>query len=238
MPPVPECPALPSRPHPRPLSRLLIGVLVAALATAAVAPSSASAQATPEPTRQVRADFKGLIGGGILGAEIGFIVPAILVHAGVRELDEVWSWILFPTLGAVGGAIAGYFALEDPANGTTMSGEVQRGFPEAAVAVFATSIALIVPTFVGVLALTSYDPARDARGAGDDRGDDGGGPTEEARITSPWAGGPGLLRFDRGRPLLGIPMVGSRSRYTEEEASSLRLAPAQDLHVPLVSGAF
>ena len=65
----------------------------------------ATVQAQCDPTsvtcNQVGADGKGILAGGILGAEIGFLIPAIIIHAGARELDEWWSWILFPVLGAV-----------------------------------------------------------------------------------------------------------------------------------------
>ncbi|MCC6877230.1 MAG: hypothetical protein IT378_23190 [Sandaracinaceae bacterium] len=126
----------------------------------------AEAQCMAGPTcNTVSATAKGAIGGGILGAEIGFMIPALIVYAGARELDQWWSWVLFPTLGAVGGSILGYFTMEDPANGM-VGGVVQRGFPEVAVAFLAISMALIVPTFVGVLALTSYNPGADSSSGG------------------------------------------------------------------------
>ncbi|MBZ0120817.1 MAG: hypothetical protein K8H88_27735, partial [Sandaracinaceae bacterium] len=117
------------------------------------------------------------------------MIPALIVYAGARELDQWWSWVLFPTLGAVGGSILGYFTMEDPANGMT------RGFPEVAVTFLAISMALIVPTFVGVLALTSYNPGADSssgggeedegasEGAGDS--DAGGEPASSEPATEP-----------------------------------------------------
>ena len=47
--------------------------------------SSASAQAAASSPAQVKADFKGIIGLGLVGAELGFILPAV---AGV---DDTWS---------------------------------------------------------------------------------------------------------------------------------------------------
>ena len=62
----------------------------------------------PEPvaTDPLTADFKGMIGLGLIGAELGFVVPAL---AGARD---TWVYIVFPVLGAGGGAVAGYFLLE------------------------------------------------------------------------------------------------------------------------------
>ena len=230
----------------------LIAALVAALAVGAVFDaSSAEAQCAPEvmttTCNRVGADGKGLLGGLILGAEIGFMTNALIVSAGVRELDEWWAWILIPAVTGAAGALGGYYGLEDPgqADGT-------RGFPEAAVAVFAVSMALIVPTFVGVLALTAYNPGPDT-GGGATGEEDAGESDEPAADENPdaepepsaasardrvLAGGPGALRFDRGRVLLGIPMVHSADSYTAEERAHMHLPQSADIRIPVVSGTF
>lgn len=223
--------------------------LVAALAAALVLGQAcfdarlASAQCDPmsETCTTVGADGKGILGLGIIGAEIGFIVPALIVSAGARELDEWWAWVLFPAIGAAGGAVAGYFALEDPNMG--------QGFPEVAVAMLAVGMALIVPTFVGVLALTSYSPGPDDGGQGasgdeDAAPEEGGGgeaespPAEQSALRRVLAGGPGLVRFDRGGVLLGIPMVHTAPSFTEEERAHMRFTGMQDFRIPVVSGVF
>lgn len=223
------------------------------LGSLALDANRAEAQCDPSGAmcvNRVSADGKGLLGGLVLGAEIGFITNALIVNAGVRELDEWWAWILIPAVTGAGGAVGGYFALEDP-----MQDAMTRGFPEVAVAVFAVSMALIVPTFVGVLALTAYSPGpdiggtgatsdEDAGAAGDEEFSDDGNPpaepTEGAQSARErvLAGGPGALRFDRGRVLLGIPMVHTADTYTAEERAHLQLPQSADLHVPLVSGVF
>ncbi len=70
----------------------------------AVAPEHAAAQCPMGATSctLVRPDGKGIIGLGLIGAELGFIIPAL---AGVR--DEWWPYVVFPLIGAVGGAIGG-----------------------------------------------------------------------------------------------------------------------------------
>lgn len=211
--------------------------------------STAEAQACdpvamPMTCNLVGADGKGVLGGMILGAEIGFMTNALIVHAGARELDEWWAWILFPAIGAAGGGIVGYFALEEP--------EMGQGFPEVAVAVFAVAMALIVPTFVGVLALTAYNPGPDDRSGasgGEDDDDDDFDEEDEAPRATPepdaqsararvLAGGPGLLRFDRGRVLLGLPMISSADSFTAEERAHVALPRSADIRVPIVSGTF
>lgn len=223
----------------------LVSLLV--LASATFDASRAAAQCPPDmmtPTcNRVGTDGKGLLGGLILGAEIGFITNALVVNAGVRELDEWWAWTLIPAVTAAGGALGGYYGLEDAtqADGT-------RGFPEAAVAVFAVSMALIVPTFVGVLALTSYSPAPDsgAGATGDEDAVDEAPPPEgnpDAELARSahervLAGGPGALRFDRGRLLLGLPMISTADSFTSEERAHLHLPTSSDVRIPLVSGVF
>ncbi|MCA9610113.1 MAG: hypothetical protein KC619_31165 [Myxococcales bacterium] len=233
------------------------------LGTEALAPRQVQAQCSPSVRCvTVGADGKGILGGGIIGAEIGFMIPAIIVGAGAHELDEWWAYVLFPAVFAAGGAVAGYFLLEEPTTvvgAGTPTAHRQRGYPEAAVAVFAVSMALIVPTFVGVLALTSYSPGAGEGAAGatgdedaaDDEasGDEGSGDEspsndavrdEEAQsaLRRTLAGGPGLFRYDEGRLLLGIPMAYATSSFTQEEQQHMRLSGSTDYLVPVVSGVF
>ncbi len=108
------------------------------------APESALAQMGGASFDQVEATPKGAIGLGLVGAEIGFIVPA------AAGLDETWAFIVFPVLGATGGALGGHFLL-DSSNRTSLS-----------VAALVAGIALIVPSTVWTLSLTAYDPDDDA----------------------------------------------------------------------------
>jgi hypothetical protein len=248
----------------------LIALFGAALLGAVLFSSSAEAQCMPDmpatdTCNTVGADGKGILGGLILGAEIGFMTNALIVNAGVRELDEWWAWILFPAVLGAGGAVAGYFGFEDPNMGV--------GFPEAAVVFFAVSMALIVPTFVGVLALTAYAPGpdteEDTQGATGEEDEEASEeidepineaspeepapeettPSEPAPDAQPtpdtegamrriMAGGPGLLRFDQGRILIGMPMVHGADTFTAEERTHMRFNRLMDVRVPVVSGVF
>lgn len=201
-----------------------------------------------------------MVGLGLIGLEIGFIVPALIQEA--AGTNEWWPYLVFPALGAAGGIVGGYFMEQET-----------RNSPEVDVAFLAVGMALVVPTVVATLALTAYEPGQEAGGQvggeeaefedettteavqdsefGDEASEpapepsspsstDGGESSLRARTQRLLAGGPGILRFDgQGRQvLLGVPMISRRATFTAEETEALNLAPATDVHVPLVSGTF
>lgn len=221
-----------------------------------LAPSSAAAQCTPGANCFfVTPDGKGMVGLGLVGAELGLIIPAI---AGVR--DEWWPYLVFPLIGAAGGIVGGWAVEQNTRNDA-----------EIDVALMIVGMALIVPTIVGTLALTAYQPPEDSHDAEegpfdedmptDDEegsveavhdGDESGGPEEApadgaaaptssgpaASMRDMLAGGRGILRFDGARVLLAAPLPYSVSTYTAEERERLSLAPASDVVVPVVSATF
>jgi hypothetical protein len=131
-------------------SLLLYGVAAALAAVLALAPALAHAQTTSGITtpqnvnHPLDANVKGTIGGGLLGAELGFVIPAL---AGARD---AWAFIVFPVIGAGGGAVAGYFLIDKP------------NHAEAAVATLVAGMALVVPALVVTLAATAYEPDTEA----------------------------------------------------------------------------
>lgn len=199
-----------------------------------------------------------MAGLGLLGAELGLIIPAI---AGVR--DDWWPYLVFPLLGAGGGIVGGYFLEQETRNEATID-----------VALMVVGMALIVPTIVGTLALTAYQPPADSEEAeegpfdeempADDEegsvdtvhdGDESGGEgavegADEDGATSPTsrgpgaairellAGGPGILRFDGAHVIIAAPLPYSVSTYTAEERERLHLTPSSDVVVPVVSATF
>lgn len=127
------------------LARIQAGclALAVALSALAVAPRAAEAQdndVTAEG-KSIPPDFKGAIGLGLIGAELGFVIPAL------AGLHETWAFIVFPVVGAAGGATAGYFLLEKGA-----------GEPELAVAALTAGMALAIPALIVTLAATAYEP--------------------------------------------------------------------------------
>jgi hypothetical protein len=78
---------------------------LAAVISLAALPRTAEAQLTFDT---VQATPKGTIGLGLVGAELGLIIPS------VSGLSDAWALAVFPVVGAAGGALAGYFALDKP----------------------------------------------------------------------------------------------------------------------------
>jgi hypothetical protein len=128
-----------------PITRLLAVLLALAATCAAATPAYAQGEeeedAMAVEPNPLKADFKGAIGLGLIGAELGFVVPAL---AGAKG---VWPYIVFPVIGAGGGAVGGYFLLE--------KGD---GHPELAVGALTLGMALVVPAMVATIAATSYRP--------------------------------------------------------------------------------
>ena len=119
--------------HSRSLRFIAVAVLSLSVAVTSVA-STAQAQ------DKVDADFKGAVGLGLVGAELGAVIPAL------AGLDATWAYIVFPIIGAGGGAAAGYFAIDN------------AGHAEASVAVLTAGMALVIPALVVTLWATAYDP--------------------------------------------------------------------------------
>ena len=116
-------------------------VIVSLALLSVAAPVAAQDSDIMQTKTEVKADFKGTIGLGLIGAELGFVIPAL---AGAKGL---WPYIVFPVAGAAGGAVGGYFLLE--------KGD---GHPELAVATLTIGMALVVPALVATVAATAYRP--------------------------------------------------------------------------------
>lgn len=114
-----------------------------------VAAAPAGLQAQAAEGNPVDPDFKATVGLGLVGAELGFVVPAL------AGLHETWAFVVFPIVGAGGGGAAGYFLIE---KGTDS--------PELSVAMLATGMALIIPSMVLTLSATAYDPEDEVIEAG------------------------------------------------------------------------
>src|SRR5688572_25077802 len=111
------------------LRRLGVTIAVVFVVASVAIPSGAFAQEKAKP-EAIEATPKGKIGMGLLGAELGVVIPAII------GVDAAWAYIVFPILGAGGGAVAGHFLLDE------------KNHAEAAVAVMAAGLTLIIPTLV------------------------------------------------------------------------------------------
>lgn len=204
------------------LSLLIVASITNASSIALAQEDQGSEETAQNDENRVSADFKGTIGLGLIGAELGFVIPA------VAGMDDWWAYVVFPILGAGGGAVAGYFLLEE--------GE---GHPEAAVATLVAGMALIVPATVLTLSLTAYDPDDDA--------------SEESELATrarsharrrsvqqmARAAGPGLVRVSDNGIFLGAPVVEPILPVSSsKEEAKLNPKPRAGLRFPVVSGCF
>src|SRR4051812_3577703 len=117
-----------------------LGVTIAVVLGVASASIPCRSLAEDKPPEKLEATPKGTIGVGLLGAELGAAIPALI---GVKA---AWAYVVFPIASAGGGAVAGYFLLDDP------------NHPQAAVAFMVAGLTLVIPTLVLVAARTAYDP--------------------------------------------------------------------------------
>jgi hypothetical protein len=124
-----------------------LAIAVVALAAYAVqAPSTASAQTTPTPTAptiisthgsRVDGEIAGIVGLGMIGVDIGLILPPMIgLH------DQGWAYGVFPVV--LGGGFA--------AAGVALTSHVDRGVN---IAFLATGLGLFIPALVGTLAWKS-----------------------------------------------------------------------------------
>ena len=181
-------------------------------------PRSAEAQVDPAVFNNIQATPKGTIGLGLVGAELGLIIPS------VSGLNEAWALAVFPVIGATGGALAGYFALDKPGR--------EKG-----------SVAALVVGLVGVLPaiLVTVKGVRKER---QDRWE----PTpqidlrteKEQRAFETAEAGPGLLRRSRSGLRVAAPGV-SFSRRAPQDAETVRMGGLRDrteMRLSLASGVF
>jgi hypothetical protein len=108
-----------------------LGTLTLAILT--LAPLSAHAEDAVSTTG------KGIIGGGLLGAEL------VLATEAAFKVQPGWAYLVGGVGGAAAGSVGGYFIEQDASPKTTML-------------MLAGGMALVIPTTVAVLSATAYEP--------------------------------------------------------------------------------
>lgn len=121
------------------LRRLFVTLAVIASVLACFAVST-PALAQSDTPQTIEASPKGKIGLGLIGAELGVAIPAII------GVDAWWAYLVFPVVGAAGGAVLGHVWLD---NGN---------HAELSVVFLTASMTLVIPTLVLAAAATAYDP--------------------------------------------------------------------------------
>jgi hypothetical protein len=198
--------------------RIGCAIALAAVISLSVPPRVADAQVDPVVFKDLRATPKGTIGLGLVGAELGLIIPS------VSGLNETWALTVFPIVGAAGGALAGYFALDKPGR--------QKG-----------SVAALIVGLFGVMPaiLVTVKGVRQER---QDRWE----PTpqidlrteKEQRAFETAEAGPGLIRWSRSGLRVAVPGV-TFSKRAEQDAETARMGGLRDrteMRLSLASGVF
>ena len=197
--------------------RMGCAVAVAAVVALAAVPRSAKAQLDPATLDTVEATPKGTIGLGLVGAELGLIIPSL------SGLNEPWSLAVFPVVGAAGGALAGYFALDKPNR--------EKGSVAALVVGLAGVLPAILVTVKGVREerRERWEPNQSIRLS-----------KQEQRVLELVEAGPGLLRRSRSGLRVAMPGVSvSTQAPIDPEAARLGgLRDRTELRLSLASGVF
>ena len=151
---------------------------------------------------RVEADFKGAVGLGLVGAELGAVIPALV------GVEAMWAYIAFPVVGAAGGGLAGYFLID------------KQDKVGLSVIALTAGMALVLPALITTLQLTSYDDDDQEQPPASPFASKRASPAQQAqrRIQKQMAAGPGMVRVSEGRLALAAPgfalvpgLQGSRS---------------------------
>lgn len=198
--------------------RLAVAFALTAVVTLVAAPQPAHAQVNENAVNEVRATPKGTIGLGLVGAELGLIIPS------ASGLNEIWALTVFPAVGAAGGALAGWFALDKP------------GREKGSVAALVVGIAGVVPAVLVTV--------RGVRKERQERWE----PTpqielrsrKEQRVLETVEAGPGLFRRTRSGFRAAMPAMSfSRGAPLSREHARLGgLRDRSEIRLSLASGVF
>ncbi|NNE16932.1 MAG: hypothetical protein HKN10_00515 [Myxococcales bacterium] len=198
-----------------------IGCALALLAVFLLSATPRAAEAQDASTvvfEDLRAAPKGTIGLGLVGAELGLIIPS------VSGLNKAWALSVFPIVGATGGALAGYFALDKPGR--------SKGSVAALVVGLAGVMPAILVTVKGVRKerQDDWEPTPQIRVRNE----------KEQRALETAEAGPGLLRRSRSGLRVAAPGF-SFSRRAVQDAETMRMGGLSDrteLRLSLASGVF
>ena len=166
----------------------ILRVLMAGLLMVVSVPALAQAQ-----EEGIASSPKGTIGAGLLGAELGMVIPAAF------GMTDMWPYVVFPAVGAAGGAALGLLVIDK--DGTDA---------KIGVSLLAVGVAAVIPVVVLTLSATAYDPESDSFEDGQDF----------AQYAARKAG-PGLVRVSPSGTFVAAPAVkvwpaeGNRSTAVE-----------------------
>jgi hypothetical protein len=210
--------------------------IASAFALCMLTASGARAQETVNPTP------KGIVGGALLGAEVGTIVESI---AGVKS---PWVYVITDVVLGAGGAVGGWEVEQNSSDG------------RAPVFLLAGGLGLVIPAIVLTLNATRYQPSENAS---EDHAPTNGPPANPAApgagsIVAPPPSSPpppppghtseaqppssavhlSLLDVNGGGMHLGLPVPELRPVFSASELRQYGFAQQTEVRMPLVKIAF
>lgn len=219
--------------------------------TVAFAAAAFTAHAPLAHADEIQGTPKATIGGAFLGAEV------VAIPMGIAGVRAGWAYAVFPPLGAIGGAIGGFFM--DKAYDDSKTSAYGSAF------MLAGGMALIIPTIILMLNATRYHPSANATedhaptnvGPEANPGKPGGNavsPSSGGSSAAPppaTSGGGGnqppyvplslvdvRLHHEGGAFRMGIPVPEVHNAYTLREVKELGVAQTTELRVPVFKLAF
>jgi len=205
-------------------------VALAAVVSLSALPRVAEAQLDQATLDTVRATPKGTIGLGLIGAELGLIIPS------VSGLNEVWALTVFPIVGAAGGALVGYFVLDKPADQSTTPGPLGAPREAASVAALVVGLAGVLPAIL----VTVKGVRRERQERWEPTPQIDLRTEKEQRAFETAEAGPGLLRRSRSGLRVAAPGL-SFSRRAPQDAETARMGGLRErteMRLSLASGVF
>jgi hypothetical protein len=215
---------------------------LSALATASLVGAAALVgPERPALADNVSPDGKGIVGGGLLGAELVTIVE------GIADVRSGWAYGLGALVGAGGGAVGGYFVEQNSSDGKVPTYMLAGG------------LALIIPAIVLTLNGTRYRPQEGATddnspaaGPAADPGAPGAGvigprtqpsgppPSVRAPTSAAPKDAPALSLLDvRGGALrVGVPAVDVRPVFSLTDQRQYGMHAQTELRMPMLRVVF
>ncbi len=203
----------------------------------ALAALLSTAPALAVGTEEASGNYKGTIGGGLLGAEL------VLATEAAIDVEPHWLYVVGGVGGAAGGAVGGYFI-------------EQSASARVSMLMLAGGLTLAIPTVVAVGSATAYEPPenylQDQPPADEPVADppQPGAPSAKAPARKP-------VRLAKKRPLpplrltppalidvtpnmlaLSVPAVGVRDAYTGVGIAVFGAEQTAEVHVPVLNVSF
>lgn len=225
-------------------SAVFAGSLAAAFLTVSISDEpEAHAQTAPAGTgATVSPTAKGIIGGGLLGAEVVMFTEAVI---GVKPW---WAYLIGGVVGGGGGAAAGYAIEKSSTDG------------RAPIFLLAGGLALVIPTMVLVLNATRYHPvegaSEDAAPRNEPKADPGapggnavtpgGAPVPAVPTPPPAAPAPApaapppqsFLDVHGGEMRLGVPVPEVRPVFSQADRAQFGMKQQTEVRLPVFRLAF